>query len=95
MIKDLIILYIFMFLSLVAIDSVFATQPLPLNRNPECNKVELIAEMQKGKVKVYLVTHCNYFSGTDTVASIDRCYVTVGELHGKTVSTICKFGGRK
>jgi hypothetical protein len=70
-------------------------QPLPLNGNTECNKVELVAEMQKGKVKLYLVTHCNYFSGTVTVASIDRCYVTVGELHGKTVSTICKFGGRK
>jgi hypothetical protein len=83
-----------MFIALFAIDNVFAMQPLPLN--PElCNSVELVASFDDGDINVYLVTHCNYFKGTTTVASRDRCYVTVGELHGKTVSTVCKFGGRK
>jgi hypothetical protein len=76
------------------IDVAYGMQPLPLNQEP-CNSVELVASLEDGDVNVYLVTHCNYFKGTTTVASRDRCYVTVGELHGKTVSTICKFGGRK
>jgi hypothetical protein len=50
---------------------------------------KLIAVMEDGDVKVYRVTSCIYYEGTDILARRDTCYVTVGELHGKTVATEC------
>jgi hypothetical protein len=63
-----------------------AMQPLPLNSSPDA-RVEhveqepvLVASMQKGKVNIYRVV--------DTELQV-VCYVTIGELHGKTVAQNC------
>jgi hypothetical protein len=63
-----------------------AMQPLPFEPGPPA-RVEhiqqepvLIASMQKGKVNIYRVV--------DTELQV-VCYVTIGELHGKTVAQNC------
>ncbi len=47
--------------------------------------IELIATMEDGKVRVYRLV--DYQTGTFNSTT---CYITVGELHGKTVATECK-----
>jgi hypothetical protein len=54
------------------------------------NGHELIATMEDGAVNLYKVTSCIYYEGTRWLARRDICYVTVGELHGKTVAMECK-----
>lgn len=47
--------------------------------------ITLIATTDNGKVKIYRLVD---YQGIGRIHSV--CYVTVGELHGKTVATECK-----
>lgn len=58
-------------------------QPITLNKN---TTIDLIATSDDGKVKYYRLTDIP--DGYVTMMSL--CYITVGELHGKTVTMECK-----
>jgi hypothetical protein len=72
----------------LGINAAFSEQP-PVKKETCTDGAELIATMEDGDVNFYRVTSCVYYDGTDILARRDICYVTVGELHGKTVATEC------
>jgi len=65
---------------LAALISAIQDQPEKTSRTP----AETSVEMATGPEAAALID-----MGTDTLARRDICYVTVGELHGKTVDTEC------
>jgi hypothetical protein len=77
--KTIVVIFILLFVWGPAI----AMQPLPLNRNAGKTTVELVASLQKEKVNIYRIER------TSPIAPPEICYVTVGELHGKTVAMTC------
>jgi hypothetical protein len=84
----------------LGINAAFSEQPLesrteavlgeqPVKKETCTEGAERVATMEDGDVNFYRVTSCIYYDGTDILARRDICYVTVGELHGKTVTMDC------
>jgi hypothetical protein len=81
MIRDtFIILSVFFCIAAFAICGLYAAEKEDLRAEHVLQEAVLIGSMQKGKVNTYRVV--------DTELQV-ACYITVGELHGKTVAQDC------
>jgi len=77
----LVVLFLFGFVKACDAEAKEVKPPVAVNDRVT---IELIATMEDGKVRVYRLV--DYPSG---IFNTKTCYITVGELHGKTVAMVC------